>query len=523
MTMDISSNVASWLSFTVTALGLGGLISQASAINEKLDPFHANRTAEYLGIWFQRQAQFPWWRIAKPPPEGPLISAKLSEGFCGHNNLQLTRVPLPHAGKAGWTVILSIFHIELPYVRHKIDSPLAEKGLSSALDIPESAHANAATPSDSHGWTFLAHGPLIRHQTSACIAISRTTLITMLAITNARVGFLYTDASGYRANYASYNGQWYITWPIGQEAIVKFSPHDSHSAGTDAYPPCFPQRVDRCVQMLAGVISARHINLKVAFCGRKPPGSYILEYVAKGFPGAHGSRHLYNMMGGKVYEIDFMSARPLDLQAPSSLALDLPSTEKGRGVTMFIPKTEEEVIKCALDSLPWNSLSWSIHRGMCDILKAYAQPVMNRYRKRLAAMLKQTVVDKPHLLESRGWNSQFVSQNMGDMASSAILAGVGNSGDLVRVVTDVVLVLTGEANWDIDQLDETNFWRQQQQQQQQRQRPSPPTSSSSSDETSDEELSLSAVVALTKVFVLEWSNEFDYQMYHNLPISLYFG
>lgn len=48
--MDASSVIATWLSFAATVVGLGGVISQASAINDKMDPFFVNRTVEYLGI-----------------------------------------------------------------------------------------------------------------------------------------------------------------------------------------------------------------------------------------------------------------------------------------------------------------------------------------------------------------------------------------------------------------------------------------------------------------------------------------
>jgi hypothetical protein len=58
----------------------------------------------------------------------------------------------------------------------------------------------------------------------------------MLVLTNARAVFSYSGASAFRAGYGSYNGQWYITWPIGQEAVVQFSPHDSHKKDTDVYP-----------------------------------------------------------------------------------------------------------------------------------------------------------------------------------------------------------------------------------------------------------------------------------------------
>lgn len=496
--METSSVAAGWLSFAATAIGLGGLISQASAINDNLDPFHASRTKEYLGIWFERQAAFPWWRVVRPPPHGPVVSAKLSEGFCQHNTLHLVRVPLRPAGKAGWAVILSILRPEPPRPIQSISDDEAEKGEKKA-DHNRDIVSTDATNTD---WASLEHRPLVRYNSHACILISRTTLLTMMCITNARVVFQYCDAAGFRAGYASYNGQWYITWQIGQEAIARFAPHDSHSAATDVYPLTFTQRVDRCVQMVCGVIHAQAGILQVAFCGRKAPGLYRLEYVPKGFPGAHGSRHLYNMMGGQAHDVDFMFARQSDEEKPppDALVLTLPSTEKGQKVHMIIPDKEEEMIKQALDCLPWASLSWSIHRGLRDILVAYAKPVMNAHRKELASLLKRTCEDQPHLLDWRGWDPAFVRKNMGAMAASAVLAGEGNSGDLVRVVTEVVLAIVGD--WDMSRFDDVKFWTLP---------------------AGERKLDLQGIVALTKLFVVEWSNEFDYQMYHDLPIEMYFG
>ncbi|KAH7304687.1 hypothetical protein B0I35DRAFT_444749 [Stachybotrys elegans] len=493
--MDYSSSTAGWLSFAATTIGLGGLISQASAINDKMDPFHEHRTVEYLGVWFERQAAFPWWRIVKPPLQGPSISANLSAGFCNKQTLHVVRVPLRPSGKAGWAVILSIFNIHAPKRVNPTSDGQAEKASDDAAVTKRSGRL---TPFNCE-WSPLEQQPLIRHQRHACITISRTTLVTMMCITNARVVFQYCDAAGFRAGYGSYSGQWYITWQIGQEAVVSFAPHDSHSAATDVYPVSFKQRVDRCIQMVCGIISSEAGEFQVAFCGRKPPGTYNLEHVAKGFPGAHGSRHLFNMMGGKVFEVDFMYARQTDQVAPpDGLVLLVPSTEKGKKTQFIIPKTEEEIIKKALDHLPWASLSWSIHRGLKDILVAYAKPVMDQHRKELADLLKRTCNEKPHLLDRRGWNPSFVRNNMGDMAASAILAGGGNSGDLVRVVTEIVLALVDD--WPVSRLDEVSFWT-----------------------LPEREFGLQGVVALTKLFVVEWSNEFDYQMYHDLPINLYFG
>jgi hypothetical protein len=213
------------------------------------------------------------------------------------------------------------------------------------------------------------------------------------------------------------------------------------------------------------------------------------------------------MMGGEVYEIDFLYARkslPTNDRLTSDMVeLELPSTEKGQTVTMLIPPKECVILNHALDCLPWNSLSWSVHRGLRDILIEFGKPVMDEYRTVLAATLKQAVKDRPEWFEARGWHSSFIKENMGEMASASILAGGGNSGDVVRVVTDVAVLLTENAT--ISRLDETVFWR------------------STHRGSRAEKLSVDAIIALTKYFLLEWSNEFDYQMYHDLPMKLFLG
>jgi len=62
-----------------------------------------------------------------------------------------------------------------------------------------------------------------------------------------------------------------------------------------------------------------------------------------------------------------------------------------------------------------------------------------------------------------------------------------NSGDLVQIVTDAALLLWDETKED---LDETRFWKTQ----------------SSTPPQMPEYLSPDTVVALTKCFILEWSN-----------------
>ena len=512
--MDAAATTAGWLSFVVTAVGLGSLITQASAIQDRLDPYHTSRSEEHLGAWINRQPKKAWNRITQPTPVGPVIYAKLVDGFCGFNVIGVSRLPTRKPGKATWTALLAILHERAPSPVYESVNKVSTVDTKTQITNEHVRRRQTAFTVDIEPdvgsyqellpWASLEARPLTRHGSTTCILISRTTLITVLAICNSRTMFRYSDASGHRASYASYCGHFYIEWPLGAPAVVPFHPHDSHTTSTDVYPPMFRVRVNKCVQMLAGVItSADGTSFQCAFPGRKPPGTWILEYQRKGFPGAHGSRHLYNLMGGKVYEVDFLLARKMDREAPpGSIELHLPSTEKNIQLSMILPESEQKILEQTLDSLPWSALSWSIHRGLRDILVAYAKPTMDEFRPRLASMLRGFINTKPQQLEANGWSAEFVGGVMGELAANSVLAGRGNSGDSVRVVTDAVLLLS---KGDPSALDETDFWR---------------TERHVLSESSW--LSTNAIIALTKCFVLEWSIEFDYQMYHDLPPELLF-
>ena len=112
--MDAAATTAGWLSFMVTAIGLGSLITQASAIQERLDPYYTSRAEEFLGTWIKRQPKKAWNRLAQPTPVGPVISAKLVDGFCGFNVIGVSRLPLEKPGKASWTAILAVLHERAP-------------------------------------------------------------------------------------------------------------------------------------------------------------------------------------------------------------------------------------------------------------------------------------------------------------------------------------------------------------------------------------------------------------------------
>lgn len=106
---------------------------------------------------------------------------------------------------------------------------------------------------------------------------------------------------------------------------------------------------------MAGVVvhPLRTNSLNVAFPGRMAPGRWCLELQPKGFGLSHGSRHIYNMNGGKVFEIDFLFARRLEDDKESAAhggqALQLPSLQQDRQVSLYIPTMENEMLAMVMD------------------------------------------------------------------------------------------------------------------------------------------------------------------------------
>lgn len=507
--MDISSTVATWLSLAATILGLGSIATQFGTIIDQADPFHSLRDLQHLGSWWYRQPHIPWYRIVKPPPIGPSISVNLLSGINGKKTVHLSRLPLTSStGNAAWSVLLAVVHPKFETASRQFRP---SKG-ASVDSMKGSGHIVTITNEEfdhvpCESWSDISLRPLVKHRLTTCTIISRGTLMALLCLTNARQTYRYSSASGHRAAYASYCGQWRIEWPIGDRACVYFCAHDSHISSKDIYPAIFEQRADKCLQMLAGVVGSEIPNgFKCAFPGRKSSGLWRLEHAPKGFGGAHSGRHLYNMIGGNVNEVDYLYMKSTDTEqelSEDTIVLHLPNKANGMyDVILYIKDQESAVLDEALDNLPWSFLSWSIHRGLRDILVAYSKKRMDCYRDRLADTLRLAVLDKSEKLIARGWDSQFVIHEMADMVSSAVLAGQGNSGDAVRAVTDIAVILW---NGDASGLDETHFWRQ------------------STSEPSSPRLSTMTVIALTKCFVLEWSLDLDYQMYHDFPLELYFG
>lgn len=555
------------------AVTLVSIFGISSAKADQQDVFRGVRNKKHLGKWLRRQPTAPLFSD-KPALTGPGITGNFIEGVCGEQVVYLTRLPIPEeAGKAAWSQVLEVIH-----PGSQINSSQSKSSPSKLVTSEE--------------WNSIPPKALELHNSFPCIEISRTTLMTLFCVMNARL--IYSDVSdmtqsalrsvdriksslpkpldrthlqtllqleqfllaieqsppqlshieelsvsltnlkkipletfdlenlvkdvnrlriflsaGRRAEYPCYSGLWIVEWPIGKPAHVSFYKHDLSPAYKDKHPPTFPQRVDKCLQMLAGVIEyeSEDVSFKCAFPGRKASGKYVLRYEKNGFGGAHSGGHLYKMCGGVVSEVDYLRiAEPSTSESREhQVTLMLPSEEnpKKKGVTLYVGEQEAQVLNEALDCLPWTNLSWSIHRGLRDVLVAFGKERMDQYRNRLAETLYSTVKEHSAELEASGWDKQFVQTYMADAAVSAVMSGGGNSGDTVRIVTAIAAVLQDNKTANLDQ---THFWRL--------------TTSQSPDTLP---LDPMTVIALVKFFVLEWSNEFDYQMYHELPPKLYLG
>ena len=425
---------------------------------------------------------------ARPSSQG--LKAGLEHGVCGSNEVHLSRVPhnfkIPLKwrlySRPNWLTLLGVVHSRPVSLTAEIQPPSAWP--EDLVNFETSQSQTVGDP-------------------KSCIPISRATLMTLFALTNARPIFSYSSASGYRSAYPSYCGQWSITWPIGRPCFVSLAGHDSHAAATDVYPLSFPARVDKCVEMLAGIVTDGK-GWKLAFPGRaKSRGPWALRERKKGLAGAHGQRHLWNMVGGKVWEVDLLVLEPRENdKAEQRMGLELATKDRTLGA-LFVAEHEQSLLAKALDYLPWTSLSWSMHWGMRDILLAYGKPIMDRYRTQVATMVKEGVKSVESALVGKGWNPDLVKESMGDLAESTILSGSGNSGDMVRVVVAIVECLVEDSDVKIPlHLDTTTFWSEMR-------------------KVEDPRLEIDTLIALTKFLVLEWSQELDYQLYHELPVELY--
>lgn len=283
----------------------------------------------------------------------------------------------------------------------------------------------------------------------------------------------YSGDAGLRVSYGRYTGSWQIQWPIAGHAELEFFGLDSHDTHTETHPLTFSRRVDKCALMLVGVI--HHPTLgKLGFAEPKRQGLTVLKFESQVFSSNRKTSHVYNMMRcGNYYEVDYLVRSQVQEPYPDpdqdTVVLTLPSLEVDlnrlpwknpmlKNSTVFVPPFEQEKLATALDCLPWSQLSWSMHCGVQCLLVAYAKPIMDLHREVLASIFETAVNLKQNQLMFTlwGWKESFIKNHMGSNAGRSVRKTGGESGDNVRIVTDIARLLIHGRLVD---LHETRFWR----------------------------------------------------------------
>ena len=542
--LDVASLAAEWVAVAVTLVGLSSLVLQLTNFRNYFDKFHGRRGKEWLGPWAEtndESKQLLAATLISSSPRGPELHGTM-KGFCNLNDIHVSRKPVRELrGKASWTAILSILHPNsLPTSRQSVSVSYDEKNgiphskgtVATATTRPILMEGIIVDQTLQKSWKEgLPLVELRHHREKVCTTISRTAFVTCLVLTNSYQLYHYSDASGLRAAYSGYSGTWQAHWPLGGYAEVEFFPLDSHDEEQEKHPLSFHRRADKCILMLLGIIECHapdKPNFKLAFPEPRDEGLSVLKFLDKGFI-AHGkASHLYNMMAGNPYDVDFLYREVIQPGEEEQSHIDqnhlkllLPTMEvdlnrrpvkawdkSQKYSILYVPPPEELMLATALDCLPWSPLGWSIHRGMQGLLLAFGERIMKPYRQAFAHTLKKAIEDFPHELEKNGWSASITRKYMPSNCATSVLGGGGDSGDSVRIVTAAARLLIHRAE---DTLDETKFWRE-------RWFHKPPPALDTVPKTQD--LDEETVIALTKFFVLEWSNELYHKLYEDLPLLM---
>ena len=233
----------------------------------------------------------------------------------------------------------------------------------------------------------------------------------------------------------------------------------------------------------------------------------MLTLLLKRFGAQRSAADLYNKLGGEAHKVDFFFREWLEDESVPPLhvrVLTVSSLIEDESSTVYLRQAEATAIADCLDHLPWSPIAWSIHRGMKDILIAYAYPYMMAYREVLAEELGKAVQSHVTALHNSGWKKEYIVQSMAQQAQSAIRGDGRCSGDVCRIISAIA-----ESLWDKSQaeMDHTTFWSRH-------------VDVPAAREQVSEALTPDGVVALVKAFFVWWSHEFDYDIYYKLPLEI---
>lgn len=526
--LDLAGVLAAYWAALTSTIALVAILPALYSIRARLDPFGGARGRQHLGIWTNSKRH---WALIRPPPEGPVLEADLHTCL-GCETIYLSGYPLPGTGIPSWISLLRKFHAsKLNNTRPIHFGAISrhfgrlEKGLAWNVnesrnvrdEISNLVSSGKSHPSEEYWKKELKKQTLIMYNGIASTTIDPTTLIIFILLSQMAMEYRHDGPMGLSITFVGYTGKLRIK--SGMETIVEYEEFRDIQKGHNPYPISFPRKPRDCVHMALGIVD-RNPEDKVAFDERQLSDGrrYTLTLQKKGYHAQDYANDVYDLMGGRSSDVDFLPFEPADghhARVTSGLHRFVIKSEDNFRVEVHLDQHISAIIADCLDKLPWSVLGWSIHRGMKDVLLGFALPSLELYRRELAAVFRLAATTYADKLIEQEWKEGFVRTRVPDIVEAAF-DGRSKSGNVCRVIAALAeqihehgLPTTTVPQQAADPITKpTNFWKNQ--------LINPPPNSSSV-APKKKSLDPDAVTALTKVFFLKCSHEFDYRVYHKLP------
>jgi hypothetical protein len=174
--------------------------------------------------------------------------------------------------------------------------------------------------------------------------------LAILALMSVKEVYRYSNASGIRAVFECQAGVWTAEWPIGKKAIVSFAAHKEVLGKSSKIlrPHNHSMIVDKCVEMLAGVVSGKdgEKDFRIAFQGRPQDAERYVLLLQRVLATPNWSSDLYEKVGGDIQKVEVKSRRLIVggdavLEDARIVEYSIPSLDRTREyATVVVPRQE---------------------------------------------------------------------------------------------------------------------------------------------------------------------------------------